>query len=136
MEKEENRYYERTRMEIVKLKYKHFDGSVQLEKISLVEDYDRKLMIKTRKWSFYETKDDKKIEIRDNEEWSFYKTKESMTFKYGVVVLNASGVIDADYKDEIKVILMNLSKEDYIIKRGDAVAQMGFVKMFKGLSPP
>ncbi|XP_065671735.1 deoxyuridine 5'-triphosphate nucleotidohydrolase-like [Hydra vulgaris] len=58
-------------------------------------------------------------------------SKSGIAYKYGVVVLNAPGIIDADYKEEIKVLLMNHSEENYVIKRGDAIAQMGFVKMFK-----
>ncbi|XP_065658650.1 deoxyuridine 5'-triphosphate nucleotidohydrolase-like [Hydra vulgaris] len=60
-------------------------------------------------------------------------SKSGIAFKYGVVVFNAPGVIDADCKGEIKVLLMNHSEEDYVIKRGDAVAQMGFVKMYKAI---
>ncbi|XP_065671978.1 deoxyuridine 5'-triphosphate nucleotidohydrolase-like [Hydra vulgaris] len=60
-------------------------------------------------------------------------SKSGITYKDGVVVFNAPGIIDADYKDEIKVLLMNHSEENYVIKRGDAVAQMGFVKMFKAV---
>ncbi|XP_065664800.1 deoxyuridine 5'-triphosphate nucleotidohydrolase-like [Hydra vulgaris] len=60
-------------------------------------------------------------------------SKSGIAFKYGVVVFNAPGVIDADYKGEIKVLLMNHSEKDYVIKRGDAVAQMGFVKMYKAI---
>ncbi|XP_065650249.1 deoxyuridine 5'-triphosphate nucleotidohydrolase-like [Hydra vulgaris] len=142
MEKEKNRYYERTRIEIVKLKYKHFDH-VQLEKIALVEEYDRKLIRKIRdiqEWSFYETKESACFDLRSTKDYILQPhqpghvySKSDMAFKYGVAVLNSPGIIDADYKDEIKVLLMNHSKEDYINKRGDAVAQMGFVKTFKAV---
>ncbi|XP_065652939.1 deoxyuridine 5'-triphosphate nucleotidohydrolase-like [Hydra vulgaris] len=60
-------------------------------------------------------------------------SKSGIAFKHGVAVFNAPGIIDADYKGEIKVLLMNHSEEDYVIKRGDAVAQMGFVKMYKAI---
>ncbi|XP_065673900.1 deoxyuridine 5'-triphosphate nucleotidohydrolase-like [Hydra vulgaris] len=49
-------------------------------------------------------------------------SKSGVAFNYGVVMLNSPGIIDADYKDEIKVLLMNHSKEEYIINPGDAVA--------------
>ncbi|XP_065664443.1 deoxyuridine 5'-triphosphate nucleotidohydrolase-like [Hydra vulgaris] len=58
-------------------------------------------------------------------------SKSGIAYKYGVIVFNAPGIIDADYKEEIKVLLMNHSEENYVIKRGDAIAQMGFVKIFK-----
>ncbi|XP_065650282.1 deoxyuridine 5'-triphosphate nucleotidohydrolase-like [Hydra vulgaris] len=60
-------------------------------------------------------------------------SKSGIAYKNGVVVFNAPGIIDADYKEEINVLLMNHSEENYVIKRGDAIAQMGFVKMFKAV---
>jgi dUTP pyrophosphatase len=42
----------------------------------------------------------------------------------GIGVLNAPGTIDSDYRGEIKVILFNLSKEDFKIKKGDRIAQL------------
>ncbi|XP_065675849.1 deoxyuridine 5'-triphosphate nucleotidohydrolase-like [Hydra vulgaris] len=50
-------------------------------------------------------------------------SKSGIALKYGVIVFNAPAIIDADYKDEIKVLLINHSIKDYIIYRGDAVAQ-------------
>ncbi|XP_065654911.1 deoxyuridine 5'-triphosphate nucleotidohydrolase-like [Hydra vulgaris] len=60
-------------------------------------------------------------------------SKSGIAFKYDVAVLNSPGIIDADYKDEIKVLLIIHSKEEYIINPRDAVAQMGFVKIFKAV---
>lgn len=42
----------------------------------------------------------------------------------GITVLNAPGVIDADYRGEIKVMLINLGKESFSIQKGDRIAQM------------
>ena len=42
------------------------------------------------------------------------------------MLANSVGVIDSDYRGEIKVGLINLGKEDYIIKKGDRIAQMVF----------
>lgn len=47
-----------------------------------------------------------------------------MAFKKGLTVANAPGTIDADYRGEIKVILVNLSGEPQIIEDGDRIAQM------------
>ncbi|XP_065658874.1 deoxyuridine 5'-triphosphate nucleotidohydrolase-like [Hydra vulgaris] len=60
-------------------------------------------------------------------------SESGIAYKYGVAVFNAPAIIDADYKDEIKVLLYSISEEDYIIKRGDAIAQMGFMKTLKSL---
>ncbi|XP_065671713.1 deoxyuridine 5'-triphosphate nucleotidohydrolase-like [Hydra vulgaris] len=111
----------------------------------------------TQEWSFYETKESACFDLRSTKDYILQPhqrilvstgvyideldsdlaghvySKSGMAFKYGVAVLNSPGIIDTDYKDEIKVLLMNHSKEDYIINRGDAVAQMGFVKTFKAV---
>jgi dUTP pyrophosphatase len=47
-----------------------------------------------------------------------------MTLAHGIVVANGVGTIDADYRGEIKVILHNISDEDYTVKSGDKIAQM------------
>ena len=44
----------------------------------------------------------------------------------GISVLNTPGTIDADYRGEIKIILINLGKEPFIVKSGDRIAQMVF----------
>jgi dUTP pyrophosphatase len=54
------------------------------------------------------------------------RPRSGLAAKNGVTVLNAPGTIDADYRGEIKVILINLSDRDFIIKNGDRIAQMVF----------
>lgn len=46
----------------------------------------------------------------------------------GIVVNNAPGIIDADYKDEVKVILMNQTDDVFSVKDGDKIAQLVFTK--------
>ena len=46
-----------------------------------------------------------------------------MLFRSGISVLNTPGTIDSDYRGEIKVILINHSGEDFIIHKGDRIAQ-------------
>jgi dUTP pyrophosphatase len=48
--------------------------------------------------------------------------------KKGVTVLNAPGTIDADYRGEIGVILVNLSNEDFVINNGERIAQLVIAK--------
>jgi dUTP pyrophosphatase len=43
---------------------------------------------------------------------------------HGVTVLNAPGTIDADYRGEVKVILVNFGDETFIVRRGDRIAQL------------
>ncbi|MCL2874202.1 MAG: dUTP diphosphatase [Defluviitaleaceae bacterium] len=52
------------------------------------------------------------------------RPRSGLAAKHGVTVLNTPGTIDSDYRGEICVILINLGKVDYTIKRGDRIAQM------------
>ncbi|OGB87400.1 deoxyuridine 5'-triphosphate nucleotidohydrolase [candidate division WOR-1 bacterium RIFCSPLOWO2_02_FULL_46_20] len=52
------------------------------------------------------------------------RPRSGLALKQGVSVLNTPGTVDADYRGEVGVILMNHSKNDLIIKRGDRIAQM------------
>ena len=52
------------------------------------------------------------------------RPRSGLAAKYGVTVLNSPGTIDADYRGEIKIILINHGEDDFIIKRGDRIAQM------------
>lgn len=52
------------------------------------------------------------------------RPRSGLAFKKGVTILNTPGTIDADYRGEIKVILINLSNEDFIINDGERIAQM------------
>ena len=56
------------------------------------------------------------------------RPRSGMAAKNGLTVLNSPGTIDADYRGEVKVILVNLSKEDFIINDGERVAQMVIAK--------
>jgi dUTP pyrophosphatase len=52
------------------------------------------------------------------------RSRSGLAIKNGVVVLNSPGTIDSDYRGEIKVILINHSKDSFEIKKGDKIAQM------------
>lgn len=52
------------------------------------------------------------------------RPRSGLAAKKGITVLNTPGTIDADYRGEIKVILINLSKESFEINNGDRIAQM------------
>lgn len=52
------------------------------------------------------------------------RPRSGLALKYGITVLNSPGTIDADYRGEIKVLLINHSKEAFSIKSGDRIAQM------------
>ncbi len=52
------------------------------------------------------------------------RPRSGLAAKHGITVLNSPGTIDADYRGEIKVILVNLSGETYTVNDGDRIAQM------------
>lgn len=56
------------------------------------------------------------------------RPRSGLAAKHGVTVLNSPGTIDADYRGEIKIILINHSKEDFVIERGMRIAQMVIAK--------
>lgn len=56
------------------------------------------------------------------------RPRSGLAFKNGVTCLNSPGTIDADYRGELKVILVNLSHEDFTINNGDRIAQMVIAK--------
>lgn len=52
------------------------------------------------------------------------RPRSGLAWKKGVTVLNTPGTIDADYRGEVKVILINLSQEEFVIENGERIAQM------------
>ena len=56
------------------------------------------------------------------------RPRSGLAFKKGVTVLNSPGTIDADYRGEVGVILVNLSSEEFIIEDGERIAQMVIAK--------
>ena len=56
------------------------------------------------------------------------RSRSGLALKKGISVLNAPGTIDADYRGEIGVILINLSDSDFMINTGDRIAQMVIAK--------
>jgi dUTP diphosphatase len=52
------------------------------------------------------------------------RPRSGLAAKKGVTVLNTPGTIDADYRGEIKVILVNLSNQDFVVNNGERIAQM------------
>jgi dUTP pyrophosphatase len=52
-----------------------------------------------------------------------------MSLKNNVIVLNAPGTIDSDYRGEVGVILMNVGKNDYQVEAGEKIAQLVFAKV-------
>ena len=56
------------------------------------------------------------------------RPRSGLALKHGITVLNSPGTIDADYRGEIGVVLINLSQDDFIIQDGERIAQMVIAK--------
>jgi dUTP pyrophosphatase len=56
------------------------------------------------------------------------RPRSGLAFKHGITVLNTPGTIDADYRGELKVLLVNLSNTSFMINDGERVAQMVIAK--------
>ena len=56
------------------------------------------------------------------------RPRSGLAYKHGISIVNSPGTIDADYRGEIKVLLVNLSAEDFAINTGDRIAQMVVAK--------
>jgi dUTP pyrophosphatase len=61
------------------------------------------------------------------------RPRSGLAIKQGLTCLNSPGTIDADYRGEIKIILINLSRENHVINHGDRIAQMVIHKVEKAL---
>ncbi|MDQ8004281.1 MAG: dUTP diphosphatase [Pedobacter sp.] len=56
------------------------------------------------------------------------RPRSGLAYKHGVTVLNSPGTIDADYRGELKVLLVNLSDTDFVVNNGERIAQMVIAK--------
>lgn len=59
------------------------------------------------------------------------RPRSGLALKYGITVLNTPGTVDSDYRGEIKVILINLSSENFVIRNGERIAQLVITKYEK-----
>ncbi len=57
------------------------------------------------------------------------RPRSGLAFKHGLSVLNSPGTIDADYRGEVKVLLINLGQEPFVIRRGERIAQLVVAKV-------
>lgn len=59
------------------------------------------------------------------------RPRSGLAVKHGIGIINSPGTIDADYRGEIKIALINLGEKDYTIRRGDRIAQMVVKKVYQ-----
>lgn len=56
------------------------------------------------------------------------RPRSGLAYKHGIGIVNSPGTIDADYRGEIKVLLVNLSDTDFVVNNGERIAQMVIAK--------
>jgi dUTP pyrophosphatase len=59
------------------------------------------------------------------------RPRSGLAVKHGIGLINSPGTIDADYRGEVQVALINLGKHDYTIRRGDRIAQMTIQRVYQ-----
>ena len=114
---------------MVKILVKKFDKNIKLPTyetsgssgMDLVAYIKNKITIKPGKTAMIST--GIAVAIPKNYEMQI-RPRSGLAAKKGISVLNTPGTVDSDYRGEIKIILINLSKESFVVKSGDRVAQM------------
>ena len=114
---------------MVKILVKKFDKNIKLPAyktsgssgMDLVAHVKNKINIKPGKTAIIPT--GIAVAIPKNYEIQI-RPRSGLAAKKGISVLNTPGTIDSDYRGEIKIILINLSRKSFIVKSGDRVAQM------------
>ena len=101
------------------------EGSSGLDLRAAVED---KVIIPKGKFALVPT--NIKVEIPEGFEIQV-RPRSGLAAQHGIGLLNSPGTIDSDYRGEIKVILFNFGEEDFVINRGDRIAQMVLSKVYK-----
>ncbi len=61
------------------------------------------------------------------------RPRSGLATKHGIGIINSPGTIDADYRGEIKIALINLGEKNYVVKRGDRIAQMVVKKVYQAI---
>lgn len=60
------------------------------------------------------------------------RPRSGLALKHGITFLNSPGTIDADYRGEVKIIMTNLGKDEFIIENGMRIGQIVFAKVYRG----
>ena len=114
----------KTNKEVITPKYKT-DGSSGVDLSAFLE---KKVVIKPNSSELIPTG----LQVAIPEEYEIQiRPRSGLAAKESIGVLNSPGTIDSDYRGELKIILFNHGKEDFIINNGDRIAQMVLVPILK-----
>ena len=122
---------------MVKILVKKFDKNIKLPAyktsgssgMDLVAHVKKKINIKPGKTAIIPT--GIAVAIPKNYEIQI-RPRSGLAAKKGISVLNTPGTVDSDYRGEVKIILINLSKKSFVVKSGDRIAQMILCPVAKG----
>lgn len=122
---------------MVKILVKKFDQNVKLPAykssgssgMDIMANNKKKIIINSGKTALIST--GIAIAIPKNYEIQI-RPRSGLAAKKSISVLNTPGTIDSDYRGEIKIILINLSKKSFIVKSGDRIAQMVLCPLVRG----
>ena len=122
---------------MVKILVKRFDKNIKLPTyktsgssgMDLVANNRKKITINPTKISMIPT--GIAVAIPKNYEIQI-RPRSGLAIKKGISVLNSPGTVDSDYRGEIKIILINLSKKPFVVKSGDRIAQMIICPVVRG----
>ena len=122
---------------MVKILVKKFDKNIKLPAyktsgssgMDLVAYIKKKLIINPGKTAMVST--GIAVAVPKNYELQI-RPRSGLAAKKGISVLNTPGTIDSDYRGEIKIILINISRKSFVVKSGDRVAQMILCPVKKG----
>ena len=122
---------------MVKILVKRFDKNIKLPKyktsgssgMDIVANIRSKIIIKPGKTVIIPT--GIAVAIPKNYEIQI-RPRSGLAAKNGISVLNTPGTIDSDYRGEIKIILINLSKKIFVVESGDRIAQIILCPIVKG----
>ncbi|MEG8948086.1 dUTP diphosphatase [Rosettibacter firmus] len=101
------------------------DGSSGLDIRAAI---DNELIIQSGSFALIPT--NLKVEIPEGYEIQV-RPRSGLAAKHGIGLLNSPGTIDSDYRGEIKIILFNFGNEDFVVRRGDRIAQLVLSKIYK-----
>ena len=107
-------YVNKSKLEDPKYNHKEdsgFDIRANIDKDITISSLER-VLVPTG--LYFQIHEDYELQIRP---------RSGLAAKHGISVLNTPGTVDSNYRGEVKIIVVNLSKEDYTIKRGDRIAQ-------------
>ena len=96
--------------------------------VDLMAAVTEDVVIEPGKWALVPT--GISVEIPDGYEAQI-RPRSGLALKHGISLVNTPGTIDADYRGEIGIILINFGGMDFAVKRGDRIAQMVFTKVYR-----